>query len=132
MEYWPTYVVVEHDTGETFWIPEELVDIVVTDDLVVVFLPAHELVIYHLISLCSHEFIKWLDDGLEIQAFFDWFHAILTFGAAVIVVGTLENEAQTLWCEADITRLTPAEEIKGDLTKTVVLTHVVHGVSPAI
>lgn len=127
-----THVVVEHDTSETLWIPKELVNVVVADDLVVVSFPTDEFAIDGLVALITHELVERLDDCLEVEALLDGLYGILTLWTAVVVVGTLEDEAKTFWDEADVSGLTPTEKIEGNLAKTVVLAHVVHGVAPAI
>jgi len=127
-----THVVIEYDTGETLWIPKELVNVVVADDLVVISFPANEFAIEGLITLITHELVERLDDCFKVEALLDWLHAILALWTAIIIVGTLENEAKAFWDEADVAGLAPTEKIKGDLAKTVVLAHVVHGVAPAV
>lgn len=127
-----THVVVEYDASETLWIPKELVDIVVANDLVVILFPADEFAIDDLVALVAHELVERFDDCLEVETLLYGLHAVLTLWTAVVIVGTLEDEAETFWNEANVSGFTPTEKIEGYLTETVVLAHVVHGVAPTV
>lgn len=97
-----------------------------------IFFPTDEFAIDDLIALITHELVERLDDGLKVEALLHRLHAILTLWTAVVIVGTLENEAKTLWNEADIAGFTPTEKIEGNLAKTVILAHAVHGIAPPV
>jgi hypothetical protein len=127
-----TLTAAEDDFCETFGVPEELVDVVVANDFGMVLFLADELAIDDFVALVTHEPVEWLDDGLEIEAFLDGLDPVLALWTAVVVVCTLENEAQALWNESDVAGLAPEQEVEGNLPETVVLTHVVHGISPPV
>ena len=52
-----TYTAVQDNFGETLRIPEKLVDIIITDDLVVILFSSNELAFGNFISLVSHEVV---------------------------------------------------------------------------
>ena len=109
-----------------------MVDIIITDDLVVVSLPSNIFAIELLITLIAKETIEGLDNGVEVQPFGDGVDAVLAFGRSVVVVGALEDEAHALRHESNIAGFTPAEKVESDLTETVVLAHVVHRIAPTV
>jgi hypothetical protein len=121
----------QDDSADTLGVPEKLVDIVVTDSLVVVLLPSQELAVDNFVTLISQELVQWLDNGSEVKTFGNGILSVLAFGRSVIVVGALEDEAQTFRHESDLGSLTPTEQVKGDLSKSVILRHVVHGRPPS-
>jgi hypothetical protein len=109
-----------------------LVNVVVSDDvLVVLFLP-DKFPIHDFVSLVAHETVQRLNDRVEVQTLGHRFHSVLALGTTVVVVCALENEAEALWDEAYIAGLPPAKEVECDLAETIVLAHVVHGITPAI
>jgi hypothetical protein len=97
----------------------------------VLFLP-HKLAINDLVPLIAHKPVERLDDRVEIETLRDRFHSVLALGTTVIVVCALENETECFRNEADIASFSPAKQVEGDLTETIVLAHVVHGISPTI
>ena len=109
-----------------------MVDVIITDDLCMVPFFANKLAINDFISLIAYEAIERLDDGFKIEAFWDGIHLVLALRATVVVVGAFENEAQTFRDETNVSSLAPAQEVKSDLTETVVLAHVVHCIPPAV
>jgi hypothetical protein len=98
----------------------------------VISFPTDEFAIDGLVTLIAHELVERLDECLEVETLLDGLYGVLTLWTAVVIVGTLENEAKALWDEADVSGFTPTEKIEGDLAKTVVLAHAVHGVAPAV
>lgn len=62
-----SHIIVEYNP-QTFGIPEKLINVIITDNLIVV-LFLHELAINDLAALISHEPVERLDDVGEIQAF---------------------------------------------------------------
>ena len=62
----------------------------------------------------------------------DRFDPALTFGTTIVVICTFENKTKALWNKADISCLAPTQEVECNLTKAIILTHVVHSVSPAV
>jgi len=68
----------------------------------------------------------------QIQALGKWVGPVLTLGTTIVVVGALEDEAHALGHKTNIATLSPAHEEEGQLTKTIVVAHVVHGIPPAV
>jgi len=122
----------EENLGETLWIPEKLIDVIIPDDLIVIFLLPNELSVNNFVTLVTHEAIQGLDDSLEINALGDGVDSVLALRTAVVIICAFENEAQTLWHEANIASFPPAQEVKGNLSKTIVLAHVIHSIPPTI
>jgi hypothetical protein len=98
---------------------------------VVLFFP-YKLAIHDFVPLVAHESVERFDDRVEVETLGYRLHPVLTLWTAVIVVCTFENEAETFWDEAHIASFPPAEQIERNLAETIVLAHVVHGISPAI
>ena len=88
-----TYIVLQDDACEALGIPEQLVDIVVANNLIMVFLPPHKLPVYDFIALIPYKPVERFDYGLQIYALSNRFSPILTLRTSVVVVGTFENEA---------------------------------------
>jgi hypothetical protein len=86
----------------------------------------HKLAINSLIAPITNEAIKWLDNRAEVESFWYGIDAVLAIGRAVVVIGTFENEAEALRHESHLRCPSPTKEIKGYLSHTVVLGHVVH------
>ena len=127
-----TYPITEQNLGYPLWIPEQLVDVVVPNDLIVVLFFPNELAIDDFVSLVTYETIQGFNHGLEIESFRNGIHSILTLGTPIVVVRALENEAQTFRRETNIPGFAPAQQIESDLPKSVVVTHVVHSIPPSI
>ncbi len=70
---------------------------------------ANKFSVYDFIALVAHEVVQGLDDGLKIKAFRDRLDHVLTFWAAVVVIRTLEDEAECLWHEANVASFAPAQ-----------------------
>jgi hypothetical protein len=116
-----TGLVRELDPGDTLGVPEQLVDIVVTDNLVVVSLPPQELAVDDLVPLVSKEPVQGLDNAPQVETLGNGLDPVLAFRASIVVVGALEDEAQTFRGEPDLGGFTPAQEEQGDLPQPVVL-----------
>lgn len=86
-----------------------MIDIIVTDDFGVILLLPDKFTIYDLVALVADEVVERFDDGVEVNAFRHGVNPVLTFGASVVVVGTLEDEAHALGHETDVACLAPAE-----------------------
>jgi hypothetical protein len=95
-------------------------------------LPSHKFPIDDFIALISHDSVDRLDDRLQIYALGNRLRPVLALRTPVIVIGTFEDEAQTLGYEANIASFTPTQEIKSKLAEAVVLTHIVHGIAPTV
>ena len=50
-----THLIIEHDASNALWIPEQLVHVVISDDILVIPLPPHELAIDNLVALITIE-----------------------------------------------------------------------------
>jgi hypothetical protein len=126
-----TSLVGQDNSADTLGVPKELIDIIVTDSLVVVLFSSQEFTVNDLVTLITQELVERLDDGSEVQSFGDSVDPVLTFGRSVVIVGTLEDEAQALGHESDLSSFTPTKEVKSHLSKSVILRHVVHGRPPS-
>jgi hypothetical protein len=98
----------------------------------VVLLLSNELAVDNLVALLTHIVVERLDDRIEVKPLWNRVDPILAFRASVVVVGALEQEADTFGHEANVASLSPDQEIQGNLTESIVLAHIVHGVSPPI
>jgi len=127
-----TLTAAEDDFCKTFGVPEELVDVVVANNVGMVLFLADEFAVHDFVTLVTHKPVEGFDDGLEVKTFLDGLYPVLALWTSVVVVCTLENEAQALWNESDVACLTPEQEVEGNLPETVVLTHVVHRISPPV
>jgi len=126
-----TYLICKHNASNALWIPEQLVNIIVTNDAIVITFSSYKFAIHRLIALITNEAIKWLDNSPEVESLWDGIDAVLAIGGAVVVIGAFENKAEALGHESDLRCFSPAKEIKGYLTHTVVLGHVVHCLTPS-
>jgi len=61
-------LVIDNDASNALRIPEELVHVVVTDDILVIPLSSHEFRINHLVTLIPDEPIERLDNGLRVTS----------------------------------------------------------------
>jgi len=131
---WETraHLVRQHDPSDSLGVPEELVDVVVPDDILVIPLPLEELALDDLVSLISDESVERLDDCSKVETFGDGFDPVLALWRPVVVVGALEDEAEAFRNETNLSCFSPAEKEERDLSKSVVLAHVVHGLSPPV
>jgi len=125
-------MIIEDDSAKPLRIPEELVDIVVTDNLVVILLFPDEFAIHYFISLIPNKPVQRLDDSMKVDALWDRINSTLTLGTPIVIVGALEYEAQALGDKAHIPSFAPAQKVKSNLPETIVLAHVVHGVAPPV
>jgi len=127
-----TGIIREDNLRETFWIPEELINIIVSNNFIVVLFPSDKFTIQNLVTLVSYEIIQRFYDPIEINSFWDRIWTILTLRTAIIVVGTFEDEAQALWNKANVSCLAPAKKPERDLAEPVILAHPIHGTAPSI
>jgi hypothetical protein len=122
----------ENDSRDALRVPEELVDVVVPDDVLVILLPLEKLALDDLVPLISDEPVERLDDRPEVETLWHRLDPVLALGRSVVVVGALEDEAEALRNESDLGGLTPTEKEERDLPEPVVLAHVVHGGPPSV
>ena len=73
-----TYLVSQDNPRDTLRVPEQLVDVVVPNDLVMVTLLPHELAVHNLVPLVPDETVERFHDGMEIEALGDGLHPVLT------------------------------------------------------
>jgi hypothetical protein len=83
----------EDNTCKALGIPEQLVDIVVANNLIMVSFPPHKLAVHDFITLIPYKPVERLNDGLQIYALRNRIGPILTLGTSVVVVGTFKNKA---------------------------------------
>lgn len=126
------YMAFKNNLSEPFWIPKELVDVIVTNNLSMIFFLSHEFTVHDFIALVTHETVEGFNDCFEIETLLDRFDPALALWTTIVVVCTFEYKAEALWNKADVPSLAPTQEVECDLTKAVILAHVVHGVSPAV
>ena len=103
-----THLVVEDDASNALGVPEKLVDIVISDNLVVIPFSSNEFSVLDLVALVPNEAIERFDDVMKVQSFGSSFGPILAFGRSIIVVGALENEAHAFCHKPNISCFTPA------------------------
>ena len=60
----------------------------------------------------------------------DGINAVLAIVRAIVVVGSFKNKAEALGHESDLRYFSPEKEIKGYLSHTVELGHVIHHLTP--
>jgi hypothetical protein len=125
-----THLVCEYNASNALWIPEQLVHIIVTNDAIMITFSSHKLSINGLIALITNEAVKGLNNRAKVEALWDGIDAILALGRAVVVIRAFEDKAEALGNESDLRCFSPAKEVKGYLTHTVVLGHVVHCLTP--
>jgi hypothetical protein len=95
-------------------------------------LSSHELAIHDFIALISYKPIEGLDDRLQIYTLGNRIRPVLTLRTSVVIIGTFKDEAQAFWCEANVAGFSPTEKIKSKLSEAVVLTHIVHRITPTV
>ena len=122
----------EDDPLDTLGVPEELIDIVVSDDILVILLPTDVLTIHDFVALVAAILVQRGDDITEISSLLNRLNALLALGRMEVVLGTLEDEAETFRHESNLVGLTPAEEEKRNLPNTLMLRHPVHLCLPAV
>jgi hypothetical protein len=74
--------------------------------------------------------VQGLDNCPQVQSLGHRLDSILALGTAVVVVCALEDEAKAFGYESDLGSFTPAEQEEGNLAETIILAHIVHGLSP--
>jgi hypothetical protein len=114
-------LIFEGDALDTFGVPEKLVHVVVSDNLVVVTLLADVLALVDLVTLISAVVVQRCDGVVEESELFYRLDAVLASGRVEEVVGALVDEAHDFGHVTDLVGLTPAEEVESNLTHTVVL-----------
>ncbi|KAH3679223.1 hypothetical protein WICPIJ_008692 [Wickerhamomyces pijperi] len=103
---------------DTFWVPEQLVDIIVTDNLVVVTFTLDVTAIDNFVDLGSDVSVQRSDDSVQVVTFRDWLDSLLTGWRIQVVQGTLEDETETFWSESDLVGFTPTQQVQSDMTDT--------------
>ncbi|KAG9099730.1 hypothetical protein FS749_000523 [Ceratobasidium sp. UAMH 11750] len=88
--------VARRDAGNAFRVPEQLVDAVVSDNILVVLLAANKLALLDLVPLVAQELVDRFNDGVEVESLWSPLGAVMAFGRAMVVAGALEDEAHAL------------------------------------
>lgn len=127
-----TALILQDDALDTFGVPEKLVHVIVTDNVIVVALPPDVLAIDDLVTLIAAVLVERCDDLFQVGTFFDRLGSVLAFRALVVVVRTFEDEAETLGHKSDLIGFTPAKEEESDLSDALVLGHSVHASLPSV
>jgi hypothetical protein len=104
-----TCIVVQDDPCDTLGIPEQLVDVIVSNDVGVIFLSANEPSIDDFVSLISDESIQWFNDTLEVEAFIHRSDTTLALRGSIVIICALEDETQAFGYKANLGGLPPAE-----------------------
>jgi hypothetical protein len=86
------YLVAQRYPADTLGIPEQLVDVVVPNDLLMVPLPPQKDTVDDFIPLIPKKPVERPDDGPQVQAFGNGLDPVLALRTTVIVVSTLEDE----------------------------------------
>ena len=116
----------QDDSFDTLRIPKQLVDIVVSNNIIVIFFSSNIFALENFVSLISDVQVNWSDDIVEIVTFLERLVARLTFGRTKIVVATFEDEAETFRNETDLICFTPTTQIQSELPCTIMLRHLIH------
>lgn len=72
-------------------------------------LPPDELAIHDLVTLVANESVERFDNCAQVKSFRNGIDSILALRGSVVVVRTLEDEAQALWNEAHLRSLPPTQ-----------------------
>ncbi|KAH3665928.1 hypothetical protein OGAPHI_004117 [Ogataea philodendri] len=122
-----------HDnSGNTFWIPEKLVDVIVTDNAVVVLFTFHVTAINNFVDLSSDVTVERSDDSVQVVSFWNWVCSLSAGLRIQVVLSTLEDETQTLWSESDLVGFTPKQKPQSDLSDTLKRSHSIHLGLPSV
>jgi len=127
-----TGLVLQNDSFDSLRIPEQLIYIVVSDDLVVISFASDVFAIVNLVALIAHVLIERGNDIVEIIPFLERFVARLTFRRAKIIVATFEDEGKTFRNKTNLIGLTPTTQIQRKLPCTIMLRHLIHLCLPTI
>ena len=114
-------LIFEGDALDTLGVPEELVHVIVTDNLVVVTLLSDVLALEDLVTLISAVLVQRCDGVVEESELLDRLDAVLASRRVEEVVRALVDEAENLRHVTDLVGLTPAEEVESNLADSVVL-----------
>lgn len=72
------------------------------------------------------------DNSPHVKTLWYRLHPLLTFQHPIVVICAFKDVARTFGHKANLCGFTPTEQIQRNLTKTIVLRHVVHRVSPSV
>src|SRR5258708_39215912 len=95
-------------------------------------LSSHELAIHDFIALIPYKPIEGINNRRQIYSLRNGIRPVLTLRTSVVIIGALEDEAQTLRYEANVASFSPAQKIKSKLSEAVILTHIVHRITPTV
>ena len=71
-------LILHDDAVNSLGVPEKLVDVIVTDNLIMFLFLSYKLAIHHLITLIPHEPIQRFDHALKVETFGNGIYAVLT------------------------------------------------------
>ena len=94
--------------------------------------PSYELSIHNFVALVSHETVERFDDMFQVNTLGNRIGPVLALRTTVVVVGALEDEAHALGHKTDVTALSPTHKKEGQLTETIIVAHIVHGIPPTV
>jgi len=114
-------LIFEGDAFNALGVPEELVHVVVTDDLVVITLLSDVLALEDLVTLISAVLVQRCDGVVEESELLDGLNTVLASRRVEEVVGALVDEAEDLRHVTDLVGLTPTEKVESNLADPVVL-----------
>ena len=127
-----TNPVIEHNARNAFRVPKELVNIVVSDNGFMILVASHKFPVDDLVALVPDKSVKRLHHSSQIKPLGNMVESVLALWRPVIVIRTLEDEAETLGHEPHLCRFAPAEKVERNWPQAVVLAHIVHGIPPSI
>src|SRR5690606_20557275 len=125
-------LVVHNDSLDTFGIPEKLIHIVITDNLVMILFASNVLSVLNLVALITTVLIQWSNYFVQVCSLSYWLDLLLAFWTVIVILGTLVDEAQQLRHETDLIGFTPAQKVQRDLANTLMLRHLVHLALPSV
>jgi len=121
-----TRLILENDTLNTLGVPEELVHVIVTNDLVVITLSADVLAVEDFVTLISAVVVQRSDYVVQVGELLNGLNLVLANRRVEVIVCTLEDETHQFRHETDLVGFTPAKKVESNLSNTVVLRHLVH------
>jgi hypothetical protein len=104
-------LILEYDTVDTLRVPEKLVTIVVTNNVLVVTLSANVHSVRNLVALISQILVQRGDNVVQEGELLDRLNKGLTSGGVEVIVRAFEDEAQALGHETNLVSFTPAKKI---------------------
>ncbi|EEQ37576.1 hypothetical protein CLUG_01699 [Clavispora lusitaniae ATCC 42720] len=104
-----TSTVSEHNSRNTLWVPEQLINIIVTNNLIVVLFTLDKSSLVNFVYLRSQESVDRCDCSVQIVTLWDWFSSLLTLWRQQVVHSSLINVAKTFRSETHLVGLSPQQ-----------------------